>query len=143
MRNIIFIALSILTWTSCVFNNKSETEKNELTTSRIEKTVISLCEQNNNLAPENLVRKYDGKIFYDKKVQRGKNRISVTFDFISECCREFDLEYKIDEQTLYICYKPKTNELCECKCNYRGKLLIQDSEIDFDSINRIRIKKCI
>lgn len=126
----------------CSLDDQSNTDRGYLPSSWSAAEVVSLCDTTEfKTAPQELVMKYDGKTYYNKKVTRSGHEINVTFDFVSECCREFDIDYQLEENRLIIVYKPKDGDVCECKCNYRGIVNIGDKQIDFNAIRRITIER--
>ncbi len=81
---------------------------------------------------------------YNVEYINTKDSINVTFDFVSECCLEFDLQHIVRRSTLKILYLPKEDsEVCECYCDYRASYSAVDSEIDFSKIKRVIVRRGI
>lgn len=125
-----------------LFGCNEEKPNNYLPSSWISSEVISLCDSTDlQIAPQSLVSKYEKNNYYNKQFKRSQHEITVNFDFIAECCREFYIEYRIDNTILYIEYIAKETDVCECKCNYRGMLNLGDNSFNFNSIKRVIIKQ--
>lgn len=104
--------------------------------------VIPLCNQDGEkTAPSLIALENEGKPFFNKKVRKSQHEIYVSFEFLSDCCREFDIAYVIEEDILKISYKPTDELPCDCKCDYQGVVNIADKEKDLSSIYRVSIKK--
>lgn len=139
MKAIVYISLFVLFLSGCVSDDHSLQS-----TSWSEANIVSLCDSSENkMAAPDLVLSYNGKSYYNKEVNKSDHEIHVSFDFISDCCREFEIDTKLAKDQLYIKYHPKDGDVCECKCNYRGIVKIGDSEIDFQEIKRVVIKRSL
>lgn len=135
----VFIAMTALLL-GCSSNDDSNRNFGYVPSSWSSAKVVSLCDSTKiNLSSQELVVHNSGKTYYNKQVKRSEHEIKVRFDFISECCREFEIEHQITEGRLIIQYKPKSGELCECKCTYRGLVNIGDNQVNFREIGRVVI----
>lgn len=137
------LAITLLSWImfGCSSDDRS-TNTTHLPSSWSSAQVVSLCNARKPQGvDQNLVRTNERKTYFNRKVSRSSHEIHVSFAFISECCREFDIEYALEEHRLIILYKPKYGELCECKCDYQGIVTIGDTQINFNEIRRVIIKK--
>ena len=63
---------------------------------------------------------------YRKKQEEQGDTLTITFDFLADCCLKFYGHPEITEDTLYLHYylPPGVSEPCECKCDYRMKYVL-------------------
>lgn len=80
------------------------------------------------------------KIYFNKEVNTVNDTSTISFDFMRDCCLEFEGKWQLEEKILTLSYEPKSeNEEppCDCKCTYTMKFHINNQDYSW---YRIKIK---
>ncbi|MDC0257197.1 hypothetical protein OAK35_00490 [Crocinitomicaceae bacterium] len=106
--------------------------------------VVELC-NNAELRSEDseVIPEFNGPVLpYNIGFEKSEDSINITFDFVSECCQKFDMQHIVRRKTLKLLYLPKEDgESCECYCDYRATYKAIDSEMDFNEIRNVVIRR--
>lgn len=80
-------------------------------------------------------------VYFNKEVKSVNDTTTISFDFVRDCCMEFDGDWQIENEILTLRYYPnKENQEppCECKCTYTMKYHFNHNDYSWKSI---RIKR--
>jgi hypothetical protein len=57
---------------------------------------------------------------YDTIQVVNKDSVTISFDFITDCCRNFSGDVDLRQDTLFLKYGPSNDSTrCDCYCDYR------------------------
>jgi hypothetical protein len=82
----------------------------------------SLCDDSKGIFSDlNKLTKYGRLNPYDTVQMVNGDSIIISFDFITDCCRDFSGDVDLRGDTLLLKYSPSINDttICDCFCDYR------------------------
>ena len=79
-------------------------------------------------------------IYFNKEVLETGDTTSISFEFVRDCCLEFEGKWKIVDRQLILSYHPIDNGQypCECRCSYKMSFHFNNNEYAWE---RIKIKR--
>lgn len=138
--NIILASLTTVILISCQNmspdkNNTSKPDsslakKIDLKTKQPDSIINHLCSQivlrciDNCDKEKNSNLKKNGNLPFRIRKTTSNDSTLISFNFISDCCQNFVKDIKISSDTLFLDYKPNSNEICECYCEYSYQFAI-------------------
>ncbi|GEM_PF-4133520 len=73
--------------------------------------------------PDSIPRK---EIGFNSFSRLDSNETELEISLYEDCCQEFGFDYQINGERLIIFYEAISEEVCECKCLYRYKLILAE-----------------
>jgi hypothetical protein len=73
---------------------------------------------------------------YDTVQVVNKDSVTISFDFITDCCRDFSGDVDLRQDTLFLKYGPSSNDTtrCDCYCDYRMTYRLEKGDRNWKSI---------
>jgi hypothetical protein len=102
----------------------------------------SLCiELERNVTPERGVKHGKLSAYRIRQDTIAMDTIRVSFDFISNCCEEFESKAEIANDTLMLSYYKTSAETCRCLCDYRFTYSVTDTTKRWGGLKILHLKK--
>lgn len=102
----------------------------------------SLCEElERNVTPERAIKHGNLSAYRIRQDTTVLDTIKVSFDFISNCCEEFESKAEIANDTLMLSYYKTNAETCRCLCDYRFTFAVTDTTKRWSGVKVRHLKK--
>ena len=139
MRRSVLLLFIVLLMASCVSNVKDNIVRNSPPGDSTWYSVKfrALCDSTERGEVRfDKVARYDTYSAYDTVVTLKTDSVSVSFDFIADCCLTFSGRAQVLNDTLFLTYgmDREYTEACSCFCDYRLNYQIKKANLAWDEM---------